>query len=50
MGEIKDRVTDALCATRAAISEGIVSGGGSALLYASKNLENLIKSQEWTEG
>lgn len=50
VGEIKDRVTDALCATRAAISEGIVSGGGSALLYASKNLENLIKSQEWTEG
>lgn len=44
VGEVKDRVTDALCATRAAISEGIVSGGGAALLYASKNLENLIKS------
>ena len=39
VGEIKDRVTDALCATRAAISEGIVVGGGAALLYASKKLE-----------
>ena len=38
VGEVKDRVTDALCATKAAISEGIVAGGGSALLYASKNL------------
>ena len=39
-----------MCATRAAISEGIVSGGGAALLYASKNLENLINSKNWTEG
>lgn len=38
VGEIKDRVTDALCATKAAISEGIVPGGGVALLYASKGL------------
>jgi chaperonin GroEL len=36
VGEIKDRVTDALCATKAAIAEGIVPGGGTALLYASK--------------
>ncbi len=41
MGEIKDRVQDAICATRAAIEEGIVVGGGCALLYASKALENL---------
>lgn len=39
VGEVKDRVTDALCATKAAIAEGIVPGGGSALLYASKILD-----------
>lgn len=51
VGEIKDRVTDALCATKAAIAEGIVPGGGSALLYASKSLETLIKDHpELTEG
>ncbi|KAF3450604.1 hypothetical protein FNV43_RR06693 [Rhamnella rubrinervis] len=41
VGERKDRVTDALNATRAAVEEGIVPGGGVALLYASKALENL---------
>lgn len=50
VGEVKDRVTDALCATKAAISEGIVSGGGTALLYASKNLDKLIESRKLTEG
>lgn len=39
--EKKDRVDDALAATRAAMQEGIVAGGGSALLYASKVLENV---------
>jgi len=34
IGEVKDRVEDALFATKAAIQEGIVAGGGSALLYA----------------
>ena len=34
MKEKKDRVDDALNATQAAIEEGIVPGGGSALLYA----------------
>ena len=38
VSEVKDRVNDALCATRAAIAEGIVPGGGTALLYASKGL------------
>jgi chaperonin GroEL len=38
---LKDRINDALCATRAAVSEGIVSGGGTALLYASRVLKNL---------
>merc|ERR1719478_526250 len=41
VGEIKDRFEDALCATRAALEEGIVPGGGSALLYAGQNLESL---------
>jgi chaperonin GroEL len=36
--EKKDRVDDALNATRAAVEEGIVAGGGSALLLASKTL------------
>ncbi|MEO0418281.1 MAG: TCP-1/cpn60 chaperonin family protein, partial [Pseudomonadota bacterium] len=39
--ERKDRVDDALHATRAAVEEGIVPGGGTALLYASKVLEGL---------
>lgn len=39
--ERKDRVDDAMHATRAAVEEGIVPGGGTALLYASKALENL---------
>ncbi|MBV7265848.1 chaperonin GroEL [Erythrobacter ani] len=39
--ERKDRVDDALHATRAAVEEGIVPGGGTALLYASKVLEGM---------
>ncbi|MGN6425111.1 MAG: chaperonin GroEL [Asticcacaulis sp.] len=39
--EKKDRVDDALNATRAAVDEGIVPGGGTALLKASKALETL---------
>ena len=39
--EKKDRVEDAYHATKAAIEEGIVVGGGCALLYASKALNNL---------
>tara|TARA_R100001591_G_scaffold22757_4_gene32458 strand:- start:2605 stop:4233 length:1629 start_codon:yes stop_codon:yes gene_type:complete len=39
MKEKKDRVDDALHATKAAIEEGIVPGGGTALLYASSGLE-----------
>jgi len=38
VSEAKDRVIDALNATRAAVSEGIVPGGGKALLYASTKL------------
>jgi len=39
--EVKDRLNDALNATRAALEEGIVPGGGTALLYASRQLEAL---------
>ena len=39
MREKKDRVDDALHATKAAIEEGIIPGGGMALLYASKDLK-----------
>jgi chaperonin GroEL len=39
--ERKDRVEDAMHATRAAVQEGIVPGGGVALLYASKALDSL---------
>ena len=38
MKEKKDRVDDALHATKAAVEEGIVPGGGAALLYASQKL------------
>ena len=39
--ERKDRVEDALHATRAAVQEGIVPGGGTALLYATRALKAL---------
>lgn len=41
MKEKKDRVDDALHATRAAVEDGIVVGGGVALLRARKSLDNL---------
>ena len=40
MKEKKDRVDDALNATKAAIEEGIVPGGGAALLYAREGIED----------
>ena len=39
--ERKDRVDDAMHATRAAVEEGIVAGGGTALLYAARVLDGL---------
>ncbi len=39
--EKKDRIDDALHATRAAVKEGVVAGGGVALLYAVRALDNL---------
>ncbi|CAI2363365.1 unnamed protein product [Moneuplotes crassus] len=41
VSELKDRIDDALCATRAAIDEGIVPGGGVALLNSLKALKEL---------
>lgn len=41
VNEKKDRITDALNATRAAVEEGVVPGGGFALLYAAKVLNDL---------
>lgn len=41
MKEIKDRIEDALSATRAAVQEGIVAGGGCALLRAQDSLKEL---------
>jgi chaperonin GroEL len=38
--ELRHRVEDALSATRAAMAEGIVAGGGSALLHAARTLES----------
>ena len=46
MKEKKDRVDDALCATRAAIEEGIVPGGGVAYIRASESLEGLKGDNE----
>jgi chaperonin GroEL len=49
--ERKDRVDDALHATRAAVEEGIVPGGGTALLYAIKSLEGLTgRNEDQTRG
>src|ERR1700743_2266844 len=49
--ERKDRVDDALNATKAAVEEGIVPGGGTALLYASKELNGLTgDNDDQTQG
>ncbi|WP_395330203.1 chaperonin GroEL [Novosphingobium sp. BL-8H] len=44
--ERKDRVDDALHATRAAVEEGIVPGGGTALLYATRALDGLTGAND----
>jgi chaperonin GroEL len=49
MKEAKLRMEDALAATRAAVEEGIVPGGGSAYIHASKKLNKLIDSLEGDE-
>jgi chaperonin GroEL len=47
--EKKHRVEDALSATRAALEEGIVPGGGVALLHAQKPVEDILDSLEGDE-
>ncbi len=49
--EKKDRVEDALNATRAAVEEGIVVGGGCALLYTSQDLDKVkVKGDDQKSG
>jgi chaperonin GroEL len=50
MKEKKARVEDALHATRAAVEEGIVAGGGVALLRAQKSLDTLEGNEEEQSG
>lgn len=50
MKEKRDRVDDALCATRAAVEEGIVAGGGSALAVISDQLKNRAGSGDYAVG
>lgn len=49
MQEAKLRMEDALAATRAAVEEGIISGGGSAYIHASKEVAKLAASLEGDE-
>ncbi len=49
MKEAKLRLEDALAATRAAVEEGIIAGGGSAYVHASKKVEKLAESLEGDE-
>ncbi len=49
MKEAKLRMEDALNATRAAVEEGIIAGGGSAYIHASKKVANLVESLEGDE-
>ncbi len=49
MQEAKLRMEDALAATRAAVEEGIISGGGSAYIHASKKVEKLAADMEGDE-
>ena len=44
MKESKLRLEDALAATKAAVEEGVISGGGSAYIHASKEVEKLTKT------
>jgi len=49
MKEAKLRMEDALAATRAAVEEGIIAGGGSAYVHASKEVAKLAESLEGDE-
>ncbi len=49
MKEAKLRMEDALAATKAAVEEGIIAGGGSAYIHASKEVAKLVTSLEGDE-
>ena len=49
MKEAKLRMEDALAATRAAVEEGIIAGGGSAYIHATKEVGELAASLEGDE-
>ena len=49
MKEAKLRLEDALAATRAAVEEGIIAGGGSAYIHASKEVAKLVATLEGDE-
>ena len=46
MKEAKLRMEDALAATKAAVEEGIIAGGGSAYIHATKELQSMVDSLE----
>lgn len=50
LNELQHRVEDALSATRAAMAEGIVAGGGSALLHAAPALDDLTVDEDYAIG
>ena len=49
MKEAKLRMEDALAATRAAVEEGIIAGGGSAYIHAAKEVEKIAEKMEGDE-
>ncbi|WP_230398200.1 chaperonin GroEL [Novisyntrophococcus fermenticellae] len=49
MKEAKLRMEDALNSTRAAVEEGIIAGGGSAYIHASKELESFVENLDGDE-
>ena len=49
MKEAKLRMEDALAATRAAVEEGIISGGGSAYIHATKEVSKILDTLEGDE-
>ena len=50
LNEIKDRVDDAVCATRAALEEGILPGGGISLIKAVKELHRIKGDSDYDAG
>ena len=49
MKEAKLRMEDALAATKAAVEEGIIAGGGSAYIHATKEVDKLVETLEGDE-